>query len=537
MRRPLQVLLLGLAVAVSGAVPASAALTPSITSYPSSDPVSAESHPYAIASGADGALWFTDPYAHRIGRITVDGTLTLQAPVPPSHFQYDITAGSDGAMWFVSQNPSSVSRIDAAGDILTKNLASATANPADIVSGPDGALWFTETVAKAIGRVPAATPLAVPDESRVTNEGANGIASGPDGNIWFVEYSASEVGRMALDGSTTYFPLPMAIDNPEAIAAGPDGALWVTTLNPAAIVRITTDGDQLTFRLPVTPFPGEIAVGADGALWFTASDNIGRITTDGGIETFPLPGGVGLIDIAAGPDGNLWFTQANAGLIGRITTPPNATTGGASDVGAKRAKVAATVNGHSQKAEVAIEYGPEDGATSTTPAEQLPASAGDQPLSVALTGLAPGIDYRYRTVATNQTGTATGAFATFTTLPAPRCRVTRARTRHTGEIKLALSCRATRTVAARATIKVARTRGDRSRAAARKRRGRTVLFGKARARVKRGKATLQIKPRKAARIQLRRRGRLSVKIVLRSHGGGTSTRSKKVVSVKQRRRR
>ncbi len=525
-------LLLGLAVAVSGAAPASAALTPSITSYPSSDPVSPESAPYAIAAGPDGALWFTDFSAHKIGRITVGGTLTLQSPIPPTSSPYDITAGSDGAMWFVSQNPSSVSRIDAAGNVLTKNLASGTANPYNIVSGPDGALWFTEAVTKAIGRIPASTPLAVPDESRTTNEGATGLASGPDGNIWFTEYSASEVGRMALDGTTTYLPLPPAIENPEAIEAGPDGALWVTTLNPAAIVRITPAGDQLTFRLPVTPFPGEIAVGADGALWFTASDNIGRITTDGAIETFPLPAGVGVLDITAGPDGNLWFTQANAGLIGRITTPPNATTGGADKVQAKRATVAGTVSGHSQPTDVVVEYGPDGGATATTPAEHLPASAEDQPVSIALGGLAASTAYRYRIVATNQTGTVSGAFAEFTTAPAPRCRVTRTRG-NGGTIRLALSCKATRAITARATIRAPRTTPKHARASRRKR-PRALLFGTDRARVVKGKATLRIKPTKVARAQLRRRHRLPVKVALKAHGGGTSTATKKTVRVKQR---
>jgi streptogramin lyase len=534
MRRPLHVVLLSVALAISGAAPASAALTPSITSYPSSNPVSPESSPYAIAAGADGALWFTDFSGHKIGRMTTGGALTLQAPLPGASFPYDIAAGGDGAMWFVSQSPSSVSRIDAAGNVLTKNLASATANPADIVSGPDGALWFTETVTKAIGRIPASTPLAVPDESRTTNEGPTGIASGPDGNIWFTEYSASEVGRMALNGATTYLPLPPAIDNPEAIEAGPDGALWVTTLNPAAIVRITPAGDQLTFRLPVTPFPGEIAVGADGALWFTASDNIGRITTDGAIETFPLPPGVGVLDIAAGPDGNLWFTQANAGLVGRITTPPNATTGGVSEIRAKRAKVSGTVSGHSQQTDAAIEYGPEGGATTTTPAEQLPASATDQQASIALSGLVPNTDYRARVVATNQTGTTTGAFATFTTAPAPRCRVTRSSQGRGGTIQLALSCKATRTVSARATIRAPRTKAHSQ--AARKRRARTLLFGKARTRVKRGKATLRIKPRKAARAQLQRRHRLSVKVILKAHGGGTSTAKKRTVAVRVKQR-
>ena len=55
MRRMLQLVLLSAALAICGAVPAQAALTPTITSFPSSDPLSTESHPYAIAAGRDGA--------------------------------------------------------------------------------------------------------------------------------------------------------------------------------------------------------------------------------------------------------------------------------------------------------------------------------------------------------------------------------------------------------------------------------------------------------------------------------------------------
>jgi streptogramin lyase len=531
MRRPLQAALLGLALAISGAVPAPAALTPTITAYPSSNPISPSSHPYGIAAGAGGALWFTDPYGHDIGRMTVGGALTLQAPVPATAFQYGIAAGSDGAMWFVSQSPSSVSRIDGTGSVLTKNLASPTANPTHIVAGPEGALWFTEGVTKAIGRIPATTPLAEPDESRTTSEGPNAIASGPDGNLWFTEYSASAIGRMSPAGVTTYVPLPPGIENPEGIAAGPDGALWYTALNPPTIVRIATNGIQHPYPLPAKLFPGEIAAGPDGALWFAGGDVIGRLSTDGAVETFPLPAGVGLNDITAGPDGNLWFTEENAGQIGRITTPPNATTGSIGEVRATGATAAGTVNGHSQPTDIAIEYGPQGGATTTTPADHPPVGAMDQPVSIALSGLAPSTAYRYRVVATNPTGTATGAFEAFTTGPAPSCRVTRAGHKHGGTIRLALSCKATRAIAARATIRVPAATSKRTQAT-RQPHPRSLLFGTAHARVVNGKAALLIKPSKAARAQLASRHRLSVKIALNLHGGGTSTSMRKTVRIK-----
>ena len=515
--------LLGLALAISGALPAQAALTPTINTFPSSDPLSSESHPYAIAAGSDGALWFTDPYQPKIGRMTVDGRITLQAPLVAPQFPYGIAPGSDGAMWFVSQSPSSVSRIDTAGNILTKELASALANPTHITSGPESALWFTEGVTKAIGWIPAATPLAVPDESRTTEEGPNAIAAGSDGNLWFTEYSASAIGRMTPSGTTTYFPLPAGIQNPEGIAAGPDGALWYTTLNPAMIVRIATDGTQQPFPLPPKMFPNEIAAGPDHALWFAAGDKIGRITTGGAVESFPLPSGVGLNYVAPGPDGNVWFTEQNAGRIGRITTPPNVTTGAASAVAAGKATVAGTVNGHSQPTEVTIKYSvAANGTTATSAPLHLPAAAADQPISTPLSRLDPSTAYLFQVVATNPTGTTVGEYSSFTTGPAPKCRIKKSRLGAKGTLTVSLSCTSTTSISAAARIITPKKTAKQSRSS---------LFGRAHAKVVKGKATLRIKPKNAARSQLRHHSRLSIRLSMKLRGGGAVVGFNKSVHV------
>ena len=51
------------------------------------------------------------------------------------------------------------------------------------------------------------------------------------------------------------------------------------------------------------------------------------------------------------------------------------------------------------------------------------------------------------------------------------------------------------------------------------------------------RATLRIKPKKAARAQLARRHRLSVKIAIKLHGGRTSIALKKTVRLRQPARR
>ncbi len=86
--------------------------------------------PYAIASGPDGALWFTNVGTTAsngsIGRITITGVVTNYTDPSISDPQ-GITRGPDGALWFtnIDGSPNSIGRITA--------VPSASISPA---SGP-----------------------------------------------------------------------------------------------------------------------------------------------------------------------------------------------------------------------------------------------------------------------------------------------------------------------------------------------------------------------------------------------------------------
>jgi streptogramin lyase len=525
------ILLTAIALAALLAAPAAAQITPTITTFPSSDPVSPESHPYAIAAGPDGNIWFTDPYASRIGRMTTEGALTLQAPVPPASFEYDIAPGPDGAMWFVAQNPSTIGRIDMAGNILSKPLAEPLANPTHLTAGPEGAMWISESGAKRIGRMPATTPLATPDESRATADSPNDIAAGPDGNLWFTQYSASNIGRMTPAGSPTYFALPPGIQNPQGITRGPDGALWYTALNPPTVGRIATDGTQVTFPVPVTPFSDGLATGPDGALWYSAFDKVVRFTLDGATQAFPVTEpAAGVISLTAGPDGNVWFVESNAGRIGRITTPPLARTGSAESVGALGATLTGVVIGHSQPTTATVEYGPLGAPATGTASVSLPPSAAEQPVSITVDGLAPASAYSFRVVAANPTGSAFGSLAELRTAPMPSCRVTRTKRGKRGVFSVFLACDGTDSARATATSRLRRRK-----AAGRSARGkRTFVYGRTRAPVTNGRAVLRVRPTRRARAELRRRGRLKLKLNVDAIGGGTSTAQTRTLRIRFR---
>jgi streptogramin lyase len=261
----------------------------SITEY--SIPTTA-SGPNGIAAGPDGALWFTESNANKIGRITTSGTITEFGIPTPSSGPFYIAAGPDGALWFSENSGNKIGRITTSGTITEFGIPTSASEPAGIAAGPDGALWFTE----GFQYVSSMNP---------------GITAG-----------GNKIGRIATSGAITEFPVPTASSNPVGIAAGPDGALWFAENGsfhiqrgtvPGKIGRITTAGVVTEYPLPpqAGPVAGPIgiAAGPDGALWFGAASatgnvllsSIDRITTSGMVTPYSV---VGLPeDIAAGAEG------------------------------------------------------------------------------------------------------------------------------------------------------------------------------------------------------------------------------------------
>jgi streptogramin lyase len=286
----------------------------------------ASADPFAIATGADGNLWFTEFQKNKIGRITTAGVVTeFTLPNANSH-PNGITAGPDGNLWFTELTiPGRIGRITTAGTITEFLTTTSGAQPGGICAGPDGNLWFTEPGALKIGLI---TTGGVVTEFP-SSGGGYGITAGPDGALWFVEDGANAIGRITTAGVVTHFPIPTASSMPRGITAGPDGNLWFT--ESATLVdqigRITTAGVITEFPTPTFRGVSFIAAGPDGNLWFTephvTASQIGRITPAGVITEFPTASGDDLAAvICAGPDGAMWFTEPGNNKIGRITTGP-----------------------------------------------------------------------------------------------------------------------------------------------------------------------------------------------------------------------
>lgn len=284
-----------------------------------------------------------------------------------------IAADSEGRVWFTEPTANELGRLSSRGAIARLRVPTAHGEPVAISIADDGSAWFTEHRANRIGRIgpgdaiheyPVPVPPAAPLTPGVLGTeaihspgelpGPGSMVAGPDGNMWFTEGGDSfgvsgvyggQIAKIAPNGVVTEYQIPSTNAEPRTITAGPDGNLWFTesTLHGGAVGRITPNGEIRIFALPESHEPGGIAPGRDGALWFTdvvfgrqrIVGMIGHITTSGEVSDFPLSTPEAQPDsITAGKEGDMWFTAfpppkpgANgpplagptSGRIGRIT--------------------------------------------------------------------------------------------------------------------------------------------------------------------------------------------------------------------------
>ena len=239
----------------------------------------------------------------------------------------DIASGSDGALWFTELNANKIGRISVTGDVREYDIPTPSSEPASIAAGPDGALWFTESAANKIGRITTSgtiTEFDVPTPASTPWQ----ITAGADGAMWFTERAGRKIGRISTGGSIVEFTTDNGMGDPVAIARGEDDAIWFTQASVGYVIgRMEPDG-LVTRFFPPTPGPGyllDLALGSDGALWFTETHHgkIGRITSAGVATEYPLSSSASQpVSITSGPDNALWFatnTTATTSAVGRIS--------------------------------------------------------------------------------------------------------------------------------------------------------------------------------------------------------------------------
>jgi streptogramin lyase len=299
-----------------GALSVLSSLLPAATAPAAEEPtiftLASAMHAVGTTIGPDGNLWFAASSSSdsqgpgAVGRIDPDGKV-VEFRLEEKSGARAITSGPDGALWFTELRADRIGRVTLDGTITTFPLPSADSQPLAIVLGADGGLWFTEYAGGRIGRIsPAGEITEFPLES---GSKPVGIAAGPEGNLWFTEYGADRIGRITPDGQITEFSLPGDDRRPTEIVVGPDGNLWFVYDGSNRIGRITPSGEVAEFPIPVLGGAQTIAAGPDGNLWFSFYGQIGALAPNGRpalLACLKASCRLPALSLTFGTDGEMW---------------------------------------------------------------------------------------------------------------------------------------------------------------------------------------------------------------------------------------
>jgi virginiamycin B lyase len=181
-----------------------------------------------LGPGPDHNIWITEGVNDRIARFDLRTHKFREFKLPhPASGPCKVAAGSDGALWFTELGAGRIGRITMAGEITEFEVPTKNAWPFMIVSGPDGALWFTEYNAGKIGRITTSGEFTEFKTSGVGTAPMH-IVVDPDKNLWFTEAGGNALGRITMGGELTEFSFGRAFTNPDGITAGSDKRIWFT---------------------------------------------------------------------------------------------------------------------------------------------------------------------------------------------------------------------------------------------------------------------------------------------------------------------
>jgi virginiamycin B lyase len=216
------------------------------------------SYPMEVVTGPDGAIWFSELYGHRIGRIQPDNGLKMEFATPnndtgPVGISFDLNHTLWIAMASFNQSvPNALATLDPAnGTFHYYRMPVQIAQPTGIAVDDSGKVWIAEHGPSLLGRY---DPLSGKFMQVATSakEGAYStlpywLAKDSTGAIWFNEHYANRIARLDPANLTlTEYDIPSKvpaygnISNALTIAVGPRDNVWFTELSTSKLGMVNT---------------------------------------------------------------------------------------------------------------------------------------------------------------------------------------------------------------------------------------------------------------------------------------------------------
>jgi virginiamycin B lyase len=232
---------------------------------------------------------------------------------------HDPAVGADGALWFTEQMANKLGRLDpATGAFKEYPLKVTDSGPHGLVADHDGNIWFTGNFAGYIGKLDPNTgdvteykmPSEKADDPHTAVFDAQGI-------MWFTVQGGNMVGRLdPHSGKIDLKTVPTANALPYGMAVNSKGVPYFCELGSNKLAKIDPKTMAITeYNLPQGTRPRRLAIAADDSIYFSdfKGGHLGKfVPGTGAVKMWPSPGGPesGPYGIAITSDGMVWYSES-----------------------------------------------------------------------------------------------------------------------------------------------------------------------------------------------------------------------------------
>ena len=290
--------------------------------------------PHDPAVAPDGALWFTEQQANKLGRLDpATGKIREYELKTPHSGPHGLVADREGNIWYTGNYAALIGRLAPRTGAVTEYALTGEAarDPHSLAFDAKGTLWFTVQGGNAVGRLDPRTGKVEVKAVPTPHSLPYGIAINSHGVPMFCEFGANHLGE--IDPKTmaiTEHKLPEGA-RPRRLAIAADDRIYYSDFARGYLARF----DPATREVKEWASPGGagsepygIAITRDGMVWYSEAgvhpNTIVRF--DPKTEMFaraPIPSGGGVVrNMVATPDGRLYLACSGVNKVGIVQAQP-----------------------------------------------------------------------------------------------------------------------------------------------------------------------------------------------------------------------
>ena len=245
------------------------------------------SGPHGLVEDGQGNIWFTANFAGYIGKLepTTGEVKEYKMPLDKADDPHSLIFDANGILWFTLQGANMVGQLDPkTGKIELKDVPTENALPYGIQTGSKGVPFFCELGTHKIGSIDTKT-MAIHDYDLPAEVRPRRLAIDAQDRVYFSDFKSGHLGRLhPKTGEVILWDSPGGAEsNPYGITITPDGMVWYSEsgVKPNTMVRF--DPKTETFAKAAIPSGGGVvrnmAATKDGRVYIACSgvDKVGVV--------------------------------------------------------------------------------------------------------------------------------------------------------------------------------------------------------------------------------------------------------------------